>query len=240
MTPKRRQKSVDKAESLQPRVLKAKTKNQEDYIVSIITNDIIFCTGPSGSGKSFIAAGIAAEKLLSGETDQLIITRPLVSSGKDIGALPGEVSDKVKPYLAPMEENLKYFMKGHYTQFLNDGKIRYEPLELMRGATFHDSYMILDEAQNCDSDQIKMFITRMGENSKVLINGDTKQTDLHGSSGLSFCMNKLKNIRGVAINRLLYEDIQRNGILGRVLSALEGDMDYYDAEQDQEKTWREV
>ena len=92
---------------------------------------------------------------------------------------------------------------------------------MMRGATFHDSYMILDEAQNCTVDQIKMFITRMGKNSKVLINGDTNQTDLRGQSGLSYVINKLSNIEGVGVSRLHYEDIQRNGIIGDILNALE-------------------
>ena len=122
-----------------------------------------------------------------------------------------------------MEENLKFFLKDYYSDSLNYGRIRYEPLELMRGATFHDSIMILDEAQNCTSEQIKMFITRMGENSKVIINGDVMQTDLNKKSGLNYCIDRLKNIDGVGIIKFNYEDIQRNGIIGKVLEALERD-----------------
>ncbi len=202
--------------------LEAQTENQKDYIRAIIENDIIICSGPSGSGKSFIAAGLAAHHLHHGQIQQIIVTRPLVCTGKDIGALPGELGDKVAPYLLPMKENIKYFLgQSYYGHYANDGAIQYKPLEVMRGSTFHDTYMILDEAQNCTMDQIKMFITRMGKNSKVLINGDVNQDDLRGRSGLDFCMSRLDNVDGVSICHLDYDDIQRNGILGRVLNALE-------------------
>jgi phosphate starvation-inducible PhoH-like protein len=203
-------------------VLVAKTENQKDYIRSIIENDIIFCTGPSGTGKSFIAAGVAAEHLLKDKIENIIVTRPLVCTGKDIGSLPGELGEKIKPYLQPMEENLKYFLgRDKFGLYYNTRRIKFEPLETMRGSTFHNSYMILDEAQNCTLEQIKMFITRMGENSKVMINGDTKQTDLYRGNGLLECIEKLTDIHGIGMCRLGYEDIQRNGILGAVLHALE-------------------
>ena len=205
----------------------AKTINQKDYIRDIVENDVIFCTGPAGSGKSYIAAGIAANHIYRDEVEQIIVTRPLVCAGKDIGSLPGELDEKIKPYLLPMEENLKHFLgRDYYGKLFNESRIRYEPLEVMRGATFHDAYMILDEAQNCTLDQIKMFITRMGDNSKVLINGDIRQTDIRKFSGLLDCIDRLEGVEGVGISRLYYEDIQRNGIIGRVLEALEED--YYD------------
>lgn len=203
-------------------VLVAKTENQKNYIRSIIENDITFCTGPSGTGKSFIVAGIASEHLEKDKIESIIVTRPLVCTGKDIGSLPGELNEKIKPYLQPMEENLKYFLgRDKFGLYYNTRRIRFEPLETMRGSTFHNAYMILDEAQNCTFEQIKMFLTRMGENSKVIINGDTKQTDLYRDSGLSYCLDKLNNINGVGICRLEYSDIQRNGILGAILHALE-------------------
>jgi phosphate starvation-inducible PhoH-like protein len=203
-------------------VLIAKTENQKEYIRSIVENHITFCTGPSGTGKSFIAAGIASEHLQKDKVESIIVTRPLVCTGKDIGSLPGEINEKIKPYLQPMEENLKYFLgRDKFGLYYNTKRIRFEPLETMRGSTFHNSYMILDEAQNCTLEQIKMFITRMGENSKVIINGDTKQTDLYGQEGLIYCINKLANLNGVGICKLEYQDIQRNGILGAVLNALE-------------------
>ena len=190
--------------------VEAKTENQKLYIRSIIENDIVFCSGPSGSGKSFVAAGIAAEHLHRGDIEQIIITRPLVCTGKDIGSLPGELGEKIAPYLLPMQENLKFFFgRSYYGHYDNEGQILYKPLE------------ILDEAQNCTTEQIKMFITRMGKNSKVFINGDINQDDLRGRSGLDYCISKLEGIDGVGICRLGYEDIQRNDIIGRVLTALE-------------------
>jgi phosphate starvation-inducible PhoH-like protein len=202
--------------------LEAKTPNQKEYIRSIIENDIIFCSGPSGSGKSFIAAGITSHHLHKGLVDQVIVTRPLVCTGKDIGSLPGELDEKILPYLMPMQENFKFFLtQSFYGLYSNGGRIQYRPLETMRGWTFHNSYMILDEAQNCTIEQIKMFITRMGEKSKVLINGDTKQDDLRGRSGLDYCINKLRGLKGVGVCELGYEDIQRHGIIGNVLKALE-------------------
>ena len=132
------------------------------------------------------------------------------------------VGEKIAPYLLPMKENLKFFLgRGYYGHYENEGLIQYKPLEIMRGSTFHNTYMILDEAQNCTTDQIKMFITRMGKDSKVLINGDVNQDDLRGRSGLDFCIGKLKGIDGVGVCELTYEDIQRNDIIGKVLTALE-------------------
>ena len=122
----------------------------------------------------------------------------------------------------PMEENLKlFFGQAQYGAMLNKKKIRYEPLETMRGATFHQSYMILDEAQNCTLDQIKMFITRMGDNSKVIINGDVQQTDISSRSGLQVCVDKIEHIDGVGIIRLTCQDIQRHSIVGKILTALD-------------------
>ena len=212
----------NKKQVSKPNQLEAKTENQKKYLRSIIEDEIIFCTGPSGTGKSFIAAGLASEHIMKDKIDSIIVTRPLVCTGKDIGSLPGELSDKIKPYLQPMEENLKFFLgRDYFGHYYNQRRIRFEPLETMRGSTFHDAYMILDEAQNCTLEQIKMFITRMGQNSKVIINGDTKQTDLYDRSGLSYCVDKLSDMEGVGICRLEYYDIQRNGILRSVLNALE-------------------
>lgn len=201
--------------------LEAKTENQRSYIRSIIENDVVFCSGPSGSGKSYIAAGIASEHLHAGTIEQVLITRPLVCTGKEIGSLPGDLLEKIAPYLLPMQENFRHFLgRAYYGMYYNEGRIKYQPLEVMRGSTFHNTYMILDEAQNCTFDQIKMFITRMGQGSKVLINGDTRQCDL-SRSGLWDCIEKLKDVEGVGISNLTTQDIQRNGILGRILNAME-------------------
>lgn len=224
MKKKQNRKSSRKQESAPQKVkiVQGKTKNQDSYIKSIIDNEIIFCTGPSGCGKSYVASGMASQKLFYGDIETIVVTRPLVCTGKQLGALPGELSEKIAPYLMPMEENLKHFFgPAYYGQYFNNKQIKYLPLEVMRGSTFNDSYMILDEAQNCSFEQIKMFITRMGNNSKVLINGDIKQTDIKSQSGLAKCIEMLYNVEGVGICELDKSDIQRNGILGRVLNALE-------------------
>jgi len=217
----------DSLEGDRTKSLTAKTQNQKNYILSIIENDITFCFGPSGTGKSFVAAGIAAQHLNRQKTSQIIVTRPLVCAGKNLGAVPGEIEDKVKPYLKPMEENLKFFLGNKkFKKLMDEDIIKFEPLELMRGASFHNSYMILDEAQNCTLDQIKMFITRIGENSKVIINGDVKQTDLKDGSGLRICINKLTEIKGVGICEFNHNDIQRNSIISSILVALDDEQDF--------------
>jgi phosphate starvation-inducible PhoH-like protein len=224
MTKKRAAYNKTSQQTPQPKIktVEAKTDNQYQYIRAIVENDITICSGPSGCGKSMIAAGISAEHLYYGNCEQIVITRPLVCAGKDVGALPGELGEKIAPYTLPMQEYFRFFLgQAYYGLFFNEKKIRYEPLELMRGMTYNHTYMILDEAQNCTFDQIKMFLTRIGEGSKVIINGDIKQNDLRNKSGLEFCMNKLKNVEGVSIITLDNSDIQRNGIIGRVLNALE-------------------
>lgn len=221
---RRKEKQQEQHSNQKIKIVEGKTNNQKDYIRSIFENEVIFCSGPSGCGKSYIAAGIAAEHLHRGDIEQIIVSRPIVCTGKEIGALPGDLSEKINPYLMPMQENFKFFLgQAFYGLYSNERKIRYEPIEIMRGATFNNAYMILDEAQNCTFDQIKMFITRMGQNSKVLINGDTRQTDLKGKSGLWSCMNKLKNIEGIAIVNMDNSDIQRHGMIGKILNALEFD-----------------
>ena len=205
------------------RVLTSKTENQKTYIQGIIENDIIFCSGPAGSGKSYISAGMGSQLLYNGVIEKVIISRPLVCTGRDIGSLPGELQEKISPYLVPMRENLKHFLGPvNYNEYYQNGQIVFEPLEMMRGMTFDNTYMILDEAQNCTYEQIKMFITRMGKNSKVLINGDIYQTDLNrGRSGLKDCMEKLRNIDGISVCALTHDDIQRNDLISIVLRALE-------------------
>lgn len=204
------------------KILEAKTDNHKKYIKSIIQNDITICIGPAGSGKSYIAAGMFAQYLDSGKYTQIIATRPLVCAGKDIGALPGEIGDKIAPYLKPIEENIRAFLGfNNYGQYFNQKMIRYEPLEVMRGATYNDSLMILDEAQNCTLEQIKMFMTRMGSNSKVIINGDIRQTDIKNRNGLDTIIDKLTGIDGIGVCFLTYDDIQRNGIIAKILKALE-------------------
>lgn len=201
--------------------LQAKTPNQKLFIRSIYENDITICTGPSGTGKSMISCAIALRMLLKGDVKQIVVTRPLICTGKDIGSLPGLLNERIMPYLLVCEEYFKDFIGGESVQKLVDKKeIRFLPLELMRGSTFHNAFMILDEAQNCTLDQIKMFISRMGQNTKLILNGDERQTDLR-DSGIEYVKGRLQNISRVGVCELHYSDIQRNDLIGKVLMALE-------------------
>lgn len=221
MTSLTKRKERKRVSEFKPPPIEGKTDNQSEYIRSIKQSEIVVCTGPSGSGKSYIAAGLASKALLTGRADRVVVTRPLICTGKGLGHLPGDVMEKISPYLSPMMEHFRHFLgNAEYGNAINYRRLCYQPLEVMRGSTFDESWMILDEAQNCTEEQIKMFITRMGKNSKVLVNGDIKQTDLR-STGLTAVSDKLASIEGVSISRLTREDIQRNGIIARVLDALE-------------------
>lgn len=216
----KKQAEQEKRHTLKP--VEGVTENHKTYIRSIIENDITICFGPSGAGKSYISSGLFSHMLHSGKYKQIIATRPLVATGKDIGAVPGELKDKIAPYLKVLEEHIKFFLGPmNYGLYLNDNQIRYEALETMRGLTFDNSLMILDEAQNCTLEQIKMFITRMGSGSKVIVNGDIKQTDIRSKSGLGTVIDKLSPIKSIGVCQLTRADIQRNGIIADVLAALE-------------------
>ncbi len=182
--------------------LKAKTDNQELYIDSMHDSDVTFCSGPAGSGKTSVSVGLACEYLMEEKVKRIIITRPVVESGRGLGHLPGTLVEKINPYLIPiLEEMNMYLTKARVENFREEGVIELCPLEYMRGRNFHECFMILDEAQNATFEQIKMFITRIGRNSKAVINGDLGQSDLGNlSGGLTECMNRLSEVEGVGVS----------------------------------------
>ena len=202
--------------------LKAKTDNQELYIDSMQDSDVTFCSGPAGSGKTSVSVGLACEYLMEEKVKRIIITRPVVESGRGLGHLPGTLVEKINPYLVPiLEEMNMYLTKARVENFREEGIIELCPLEYMRGRNFHDCFMILDEAQNATFEQIKMFVTRIGRNSKAVINGDLKQSDLgHQSGGLLTCMDELYDIDGVSVCELDYCDIIRSDIVAKILRKL--------------------
>lgn len=214
-----------------PAPLKAKTDGQRDYLRAMAEYDIVIATGPAGSGKTACAIGKAAQALLQGEIERIIITRPCVeANGKatnNFGALPGELKDKIAPYLIPVYEQLKKFLGlTKFNECIMNKAIEVSPLEFMRGRTFDNAYIILDEAQNCTLEQLKMLITRLGEGSKACINGDAEQTDLRYASDkdydtdLELLCDKLEGVEGVAIVELNDGDIVRNKLIAGVLRAL--------------------
>lgn len=224
---KRREQVRDKQAKNNPTVLKefkARTQGQANYIRTIIENEITFCHGIPGTGKTACAVGLAIQYLLKNKVQKLVITRPIVAASvKPLGALPGGVKEKIDPYLLPIYDELEaYLGKIKVSQLIRDGIIVIAPLELMRGSNFHDAFIILDEAQNCTPAQLKMFVTRIGKNSKMVVNGDTEQCDLkkEESGALSEFIDKLSVVEGVGIAELGYADIQRNPIIGKILTAL--------------------
>lgn len=205
------------------KVLVPKSQNQAEYIRCIAENDITFCKGPAGSGKTAIAVGLACEYLIANKVAKIVITRPVIESGKGLGFLPGTMMEKVNPYLIPILEEMKQYLgqEALYSYKANN-TIEICPLEYMRGRNFHDTFMILDEGQNCTFEQIKMFVTRLGINSKAVINGDTDQSDLpeYTKGGLDKFIDRLVNLRGIGLCELTSADIVRNNLISKILERL--------------------
>tara|TARA_Y100000593_G_scaffold51924_1_gene97565 strand:+ start:36 stop:734 length:699 start_codon:yes stop_codon:yes gene_type:complete len=209
------------------KILRPKTRNQETYMQSINKSDVTFCSGPAGSGKTSVSVGMACEYLIEKKVDKIIITRPVVESGRGLGHLPGTLVEKINPYLIPIiEEMNQYLTKNTVETYRSRDIIELCPLEYMRGRNFHNCFMILDEAQNATFEQIKMFITRIGKDSKAVINGDLRQSDLgKHQGGLKTCMDKLVEVSGVGVCKLDYSDIVRSGIVSKILMTLNKEED---------------
>jgi len=206
--------------------LKPKTDNQADYIRTMAEEDVTLCIGPAGTGKTAVAVGLASEHILDKKIDKIIVTRPVVESGRGLGYLPGTFTEKIHPYLVPVLEELnQYLLPDKVNSLRTMNLIEVCPLEYMRGRNFHNAFMILDEAQNCTYEQIKMFLTRIGRNSKAVINGDIDQSDLPYNlrGGLENCLDRLEDVEGVGICELTTDDIIRNDVIARILSRLSDD-----------------
>jgi phosphate starvation-inducible PhoH-like protein len=203
--------------------LRAKTDNQKDYILDIAESDVTICTGPAGTGKTAVAVGLASEYILNKKVDKIVITRPVVEVGtRGLGFLPGSLNEKMQPWVVPLLEEMNaYLSKETVNSMRASNTIEIAPLEYMRGRTFDNSFMILDEAQNCTFEQIRMFLTRIGQDSKMVINGDIEQTDLYSEENALYkCIERLEGVKGLSICELTEQDIVRNSIISRILSRL--------------------
>ena len=206
--------------------LQAQTPAQQAYINAIKTHALTFGIGPAGTGKSYCAGALAAEALESGRIERIILTRPAVEAGEKLGFLPGEVEDKYAVYLDAFRDILNERLgRGVVDYCLRHGRIVGAPMAYMRGKTFSsNTFVILDEAQNTSPAQMKMFLTRIGENAKVVINGDIKQSDIYGRNGLEDAIAKLSGVPGVHIHSFERSDIVRSGLVRHILDRYEPDI----------------
>ncbi len=206
--------------------IKAKTLGQKKYVDAIKQNTITLGIGPAGTGKTYLAVAAAVAAFRSGQVNRIILTRPAVEAGERLGFLPGDLQSKVDPYLRPLYDAL-FEMLGPetYQKYLERGNIEVAPLAYMRGRTLDDSFIILDEAQNTSREQMKMFLTRMGFGSKIVITGDITQIDLPGDtvSGLKEAMRVLNGVEDIAICKLSGADVVRHVIVQRIIKAYEED-----------------
>ncbi|MBP2024793.1 PhoH family protein [Peptoniphilus stercorisuis] len=210
--------------------IKAKTLGQKRYLDSIKQNDVVFGIGPAGTGKTYLAMAAAVRAFKNKEVNRIILTRPAVEAGENLGFLPGDLQMKVDPYLRPLYDAL-FEILGHdnYNKYVEKGLIEVAPLAYMRGRTLDNAFVILDEAQNTTSEQMKMFLTRLGYGSKAIITGDITQTDLPRGkqSGLKTVLHILRHVRGIGIVYLGNNDIVRHPLVQRIISAY----DKYDEEK---------
>lgn len=202
--------------------IKARTVNQQKLVDEYDTNDLLFAIGPAGSGKTYTAIALAVRAFKNREVKRIILTRPAVEAGENLGFLPGDLKEKLDPYLRPLYDALKDMLPSRkLAELINDGIIEIAPLAYMRGRTLDNAFVILDEAQNTTINQLKMFLTRMGKNAKFIVNGDTTQIDLRPkhNSGLVQALKILKGIKGVSIVEFDERDIIRHHLVKYIVDA---------------------
>lgn len=203
--------------------VRAKTSGQRAYLDAIDRNTVTFGIGPAGTGKTYLAVAKAVEALFRKEVSRIILTRPAVEAGERLGFLPGTLSEKIDPYLRPLFDSLQEMLEPEATsRMMQAGVIEVAPLAYMRGRTLNDAFVILDEAQNTTPEQMKMFLTRLGFNSKMVVTGDTSQVDLPGGrSGLNTATKVLEGIADLHVSRLSSADVVRHQLVTKIVEAYE-------------------
>jgi phosphate starvation-inducible PhoH-like protein len=210
---------------LRKRLVRARTAGQDAYIRALKRNTLVFGTGPAGTGKTWLAVAHAIALFERKEVDRIILSRPAVEAGERLGFLPGDMREKVDPYLRPIYDALYDLMDPRITErALQTGEIEIAPLAFMRGRTLSNAAVILDEAQNATSMQMKMFLTRLGENSRMIVTGDPSQVDLPGgqTSGLAEAVRLLEHVEGIGLVRFTAEDVVRHELVARIVAAYDG------------------
>ncbi|WP_209348046.1 PhoH family protein [Pontixanthobacter sp. CEM42] len=203
-----------------------RSKMQASYMQQLAHDDVIFALGPAGTGKTYVAVAQAVSQLITGSVQRLILSRPAVEAGEKLGFLPGDMKEKVDPYLRPLYDALFDCMPPEQVERrIESGEIEIAPIAFMRGRTLSDAFVILDEAQNTTKEQMKMFLTRFGQNSRMVVCGDPKQVDIPGGdrlSGLADAVRKLEDVEGIGVTRFTRADVVRHPIVGRIVEAYEG------------------
>ncbi|MDG1287820.1 MAG: PhoH family protein [Rickettsiales bacterium] len=204
--------------------VKAYTPKQAEYIKALHDHDLVFALGPAGTGKTYIAVAMAVKKFINHEVDRIILSRPAVEAGEKLGFLPGDLKDKIDPYLRPLYDALFEMMSPEKVmRHIENGEIEVAPLAFMRGRTLSNAYIIMDEAQNSTATQMKMFLTRLGEGSQMAVTGDLSQMDLPRDvkSGLADATRKLDGVEGVEITRFADGDVVRHDLAAKIVHAYE-------------------
>ncbi len=210
------------------KLVEPRTEAQKAYVKSLFDNELAFGIGPAGTGKTYLAVAVGVNMFIQGHVDKIILSRPAVEAGEKIGFLPGDMKDKVDPYMQPLYDALEDFLPGKQTaKLIEEKKIEIAPLAFMRGRTLSRAFVVLDEAQNATTMQMKMFLTRLGEGSRMVITGDRSQIDLprHMPSGLKDAERLLKGVKEISFNYFTSKDVVRHPLVAAIIEAYEADPD---------------
>ncbi|WP_306047392.1 PhoH family protein [Nioella sp. MMSF_3534] len=208
------------------KTVEPRTKAQQDYVRALYGHELAFGIGPAGTGKTYLAVAVAVNQMINGHVDRIILSRPAVEAGEKLGYLPGDMKDKVDPYMQPLYDALNDFLPGkQLAKLIEEKRIEIAPLAFMRGRTLSNAYVVLDEAQNATSMQMKMFLTRLGQGSRMVITGDRSQVDLPRgvTSGLREAERILADVKGISFNYFTAKDVVRHPMVAKIIEAYDAD-----------------